>query len=60
MVERVARAIGNKIAPALNGGPAVKLSDVARAAIEAMREPTHAIFMAGREFAVLGSKLTFF
>lgn len=40
MIERVAVAIGEKIQAALAGGPPVALNEVARAAIEAMREPT--------------------
>lgn len=40
MIERVAVAIGAKLTPALSGGPAVSLTTIARATIEAMREPT--------------------
>lgn len=44
MVDRVARAMGEKIAPALQpGGEPVRVKDVARAVIEAMREPTEAM-----------------
>lgn len=52
MVERVARAICLK----LSGPELDECENAARAAIEAMREPTRAMFLAGRELAHSGDE----
>lgn len=43
MIEKVADAIGKKIGRGASGQEDVRLEDVARAAIAAMREPTEAM-----------------
>lgn len=55
MVEKVARAISIAMTDK-RGQPAAVSSDVARAAIEAMREPTDVVLSRGRSVEVAGDE----
>lgn len=46
MIDRVSKAIAAKMAPGLIGERQVTVAEIARAAIEAMRNPTHEMMAA--------------